>query len=106
MNRVTISSTLTEHAPTGIINGVALMDIELSIAMRDELIKNPEMQRPHVVILGAGASVAACPAGDRNGRRLPTMDNFIEILGLGSLLKRSGVASKPENFEAVYSSLC
>jgi len=39
-------------------------------------------QRPHIVILDAGASLAALPHGDRNGRKLPVMDNFMETLGL------------------------
>ena len=76
-----------------------------SLATCDELIRNPEMQRPHVVILGAGASVAACPEGEKNGRRLPTMENFVEILGLGALLAQHGVTNARENFEALYSSL-
>jgi hypothetical protein len=82
------------------------MDTESSIATRTELVRNPDMQRPHVVVLGAGASVAASPEGDRNGRRLPTMDNFMELLGLRPLLEKSGVSEQDENFEAVYSSLC
>jgi hypothetical protein len=81
------------------------MDTESPIATRDELIRNPEMQRPHVVILGAGASVAACPEGDKNGRRLPTMANFVEILGFGALLAKNGIINARENFEALYSSL-
>lgn len=31
-----------------------------------------KMQRPHIVILGAGASRAVCPE-DRNGKKLPIM---------------------------------
>ena len=61
------------------------MDTESLIATRDELIRNPEMHRPHVVFLGAGASVAACPQGDKNGRHLPTMENFVDIIGLAPL---------------------
>ena len=82
-----------------------MMDTESPIATCDELIKNPEMQRPHVVILGAGASVAACPQGDKNGRRLPTMENLVEIVGLGPLLVKYGITNVTENFEALYSSL-
>jgi NAD-dependent SIR2 family protein deacetylase len=63
------------------------------------------MQRPHVVILGAGASVAACLEGDKNGRRLPTMENLVEILGLDTLLAKNGITNARENFEALYSSL-
>ena len=63
------------------------------------------MQRPHVVILGAGASVAACPDGDKNGRRLPTMENFVEILRLDALLAKYEITNAHKNFEVLYSSL-
>jgi hypothetical protein len=36
---------------------------------------------PHVVILGAGASRAAFPQGDKNGRCLPLLEDLPEILG-------------------------
>jgi hypothetical protein len=75
------------------------------VASRDELIDNPAMQRPHVVILGAGASVAACPHGDNKGRLLPTMDNLVEILALGPILKNGGIKNSSRNFEVLYSSL-
>jgi hypothetical protein len=61
--------------------------------------------RPHVVILGAGASRAACPQGDRNGLRLPTMDDLVEILRLRPLLIENGIDDPHENFEAIYSKL-
>src|SRR5947208_3948063 len=64
------------------------------------------MQRPHVVILGAGASAASCPDGDKNGSRLPTMDNIVDILGLRDLFEKNGITDARKNFEAVYSSLC
>lgn len=76
-----------------------------SFATREELVRNPAVQRPHVVILGAGASVASCPDGDKNGRRLPTMDNFVNLLGLRDLLAKNGITDAHENFEALYSSL-
>jgi hypothetical protein len=81
------------------------MKTEASFASRDELIRNPAMQRPHVVILGAGASVASSPNGDKNGRRLPTMDNFVEILGLQGLLEKNGIANPYQKFETLYSTL-
>ena len=34
--------------------------------------------RPHVVILGAGASMAALPHGDKNRKPITCMDNFFE----------------------------
>ena len=32
---------------------------------------------PHVVILGAGASCACIPNGDKNGLKITAMNNFI-----------------------------
>ena len=61
------------------------------------------MGKPHVVILGAGASYAAFPAGDNNGKRLPLMNNFIETLGLNDLIDRSGLNFTSSNFEEIYS---
>jgi hypothetical protein len=39
-----------------------------------------EMERAHVVILGAGASLAAFPDGDKYGIKLPLMNNLVETL--------------------------
>jgi hypothetical protein len=64
---------------------------EPSFATCEELVRNPAVQRPHVVILGAGASVASCPAGDKNGRRLPTMDNFVNLLGFVIYSQKMGL---------------
>ena len=57
------------------------------------------------MILGAGASVQAFPHGDANGKRLPTMDNLVEMLGLELMLKRAGVKNRRRNFENIYSEL-
>ena len=72
---------------------------------KSQLITRPSKRRPHVVILGAGASVAAFPSGDANGKKLPTMDNFVEILDLEPILKRSGIEYENCNFEDIYSRL-
>ncbi|WP_144433387.1 hypothetical protein [Alcaligenes faecalis] len=42
---------------------------------------------PHVVILGAGATMAAIPNGDKNGRKSSVMNRFIESLGMTEILK-------------------
>jgi hypothetical protein len=60
---------------------------------------------PHVVILGAGASRAACPSGDRHGRKLPVMADLVDVVGLGDLLADAGLAPDPENFEVTYDAL-
>lgn len=58
---------------------------------------------PHVVILGAGASVAAIPNGDKYGRKISVMNGFIDNLGLREIL--AGIDLKSENLEDVYSEL-
>lgn len=59
---------------------------------------------PHVVILGAGASLAALPWGDRKGRRLPLMKNLVEVIGLGPLIADHH-PDLHEDFEKLYSTL-
>ena len=60
--------------------------------------------KPHVVILGAGASLAAFPSGDAAGRRLPLMANVVEVLGLTDAIRNAGF-DPASNFESLYSSL-
>jgi hypothetical protein len=59
---------------------------------------------PHLIILGAGASRAACPNGDTYGHQLPVMNNLIEVTGMTSLLETT-IDSKVGNFESFYSDL-
>lgn len=63
------------------------------------------VSRPHVVVLGAGASLAALPDGDRNGNKLPLMANLIEVTGISEILKKFKVAAPDLNFEDFYSGL-
>jgi hypothetical protein len=65
---------------------------------------NPNI-RPHVVILGAGASRACCPKGDAKGRKLPVIADFIQTLKLRPKLETAGVYVDGENFETLYSRL-
>ncbi|MCD2424388.1 hypothetical protein LQ567_16530 [Niabella pedocola] len=48
----------------------------------------PPRNAPHVVILGAGASLAAFPNGDKNGRKLPLMNSLVDMLELKSILPK------------------
>lgn len=66
-------------------------------------ISDVSMKRPHVVILGAGASLAALPEGDKNGKRLPLMKDLVEVVGLTRLLEKAGIAAYNNNFEELYS---
>lgn len=68
-------------------------------------IKTKVNHAPHVVILGAGASLAAFPKGDVNGRRLPLMRDLVDVVGLRDLLAARGVREGYENFEALYDRL-
>jgi hypothetical protein len=68
----------------------------------EEEVNQIEVGKPHVVILGAGASYAAFPNGDRNGRKLPLMNNFVETLGIEDLIKRTGLSFSSTNFEDIY----
>lgn len=73
---------------------------------KEQEINQIRIGRPHVVILGAGASYAAFPNGDINGVKLPLMNNFVNILELNDLLSQTGVDFDTSNFENVYDHLC
>lgn len=61
--------------------------------------------RPHVVILGAGASCAAIPKGDRNGMKISAMRGFIDKLGLSDVLKSVSLKTQSDNLEDIYMEL-
>jgi len=71
---------------------------------KDDEIADVRMDRPHVVILGAGASRAVCPDGDKSGRSLPLMADFAACLGLDATLRGWGI-DPSQNFEDTYSRL-
>ena len=75
------------------------------VSTRDE-IEQVEMERPHVVLLGAGASRAAFPTGDAGGHPLPLMADFTEIVPIGAVLERAGIDYCGRNFEELYAELC
>lgn len=60
--------------------------------------------RSHVVILGAGASRAACPKGDKNGKKLPLMADLAEVAGMKDALKGWGIDYR-RNFENIFGEL-
>src|SRR5947209_17560615 len=62
------------------------------------------MGRPHLILLGAGASRATCPNGDKNGRVLPLMLDFTEVLDIKSLFRSCGL-DPDRNFEDTFSEL-
>lgn len=61
------------------------------------------MERPHVLLLGAGASKAALPNGDRLGRPVPVLSDVAVALGLVDLFPESLRELAESNFEAAFS---
>lgn len=59
-------------------------------------------KRPHVVLLGAGASVATIPRGDKNGKKISAMKGFIEKLGMSSIISSISLATDSDNLEDIY----
>lgn len=59
---------------------------------------------PHVVILGAGASRAAFPDGDANGKQLPLLADLPDCLDLRVAISSAGL-SAAEDFESIYDKL-
>jgi len=76
----------------------------MEVSAREE-INQIRMERPHVVILGAGASYASFPNGDKNGNKLPLMNNLIDILNLKDIIKETGLNFKSNNFEDIYAQI-
>ncbi|MGG3435285.1 hypothetical protein ABER60_14095, partial [Heyndrickxia coagulans] len=62
-------------------------------------------QRPHVVLLGAGASVAAIPNGDKKGKQTSVMAGFIEKLGMTDSINEIRLQTESDNLEDIYSEL-
>jgi len=60
---------------------------------------------PHVVILGAGATLAAFPNGDKIGQRLPLMNNLVETIKLENELNTIGLNNCNSNFEDIFDEL-
>ncbi|MCB2297937.1 hypothetical protein [Clostridium tagluense] len=61
--------------------------------------------KPHVVILGAGASIAAIPNGDKNGNKTSVMKGFIKELGMEEVIKGLDLDTTSDNLEDIYSEL-
>jgi hypothetical protein len=59
----------------------------------------------HTFLLGAGASRAAFPAGDKYGHKLPLMSDFVEIVGLDGFLKENSIDYSNQNIEEIYSNI-
>lgn len=70
-----------------------------------EQIADVSTNRPHLVLLGAGASRAALPNGDKHGRPVPLLRDVAEALSLKRYFPHELQDLAVENFEAAYSRL-
>lgn len=59
----------------------------------------------HFVLLGAGASRAVLPNGDKNGKRLPVMADLVSLLDLNRISGSERFFSPEDDFELQYSRL-
>ena len=75
------------------------------VVAREEEINNSSRGWPHFVLLGAGASKAALPDGDKNGLNLPLLRDLAIHLELAEPSQRIFRISRVTNFEAAYSQL-
>ena len=84
----------------------SLISHEKSMKQHDDYdIAEIMRSRPHLFILGAGATKATIPNGDKYGRQSPVMDNFIQEIGIDGLLDGIELNTKSNNIEAIYSEL-
>ena len=60
---------------------------------------------PHIVILGAGATCAAIPNGDKNGMKSSVMNDFIKNLQMEDLMAGVRLKTSSHNLEDIYSEL-
>ena len=81
------------------------MSEDPSLFTRKQEISSPYMGRSHVVILGAGASKAALPMGDRNGKDIPLMRQLSGVCELSRFFPEDLQNLACQDFEMAYSKL-
>lgn len=79
-----------------------LDDLEVTIQQETDRVF---MGKPHVILLGAGASRAALPNGDKNGRPVPLLRDVAVELKLADLFPLELRDLSRTDFEAAYSRL-
>ena len=62
-------------------------------------------KRPHVVIFGADATMAAIPNGDKFGNKSSIMNNFLSELQIDNLLSSIKLETQSSNLEDIYSEI-
>ena len=59
------------------------------------------MIKRHTVLLGAGATMAAIPNGDKNGQKSSVMNNLFSELGMDYILKNVDLHTSSKNLEDI-----
>lgn len=77
---------------------------DLEITIKEE-IEDISMEKPHVLLIGAGASKAALPDGDKYGRKIPLLRDIALDLDLNKEFPKELIDLSKVNFEAAYSKL-
>ena len=80
-------------------------DIESGTVNKERLINDPQRFKPHVVILGAGASRQAFPNGDANGNIIPLMNDLVNVIGIEEDFEKYNYKIEESNFELLYSKI-
>ena len=68
--------------------------------------ENGFVVHPHIVLLGAGASVAAAPQGDKNGKKIPILRGLPDALEINELLAENGFSPPILDFEQTFTEIC
>lgn len=79
-----------------------LNDLEVSIKEETE---STFMGKPHVLLLGAGASKEALPNGDKNGKPVPILRELATELKIFQYFPKDLQELSKSDFEAAYSKL-
>jgi len=64
----------------------------LQIKTSDDIVHKPINCRPHVVLLGAGASRAAFPNGDKHRKKLPVMNDLVDVVEIYQFLNENNIS--------------
>src|SRR3990170_7903954 len=73
--------------------------------MEEPSLPPPNFGAPHLLILGSGASVAALPHGDANGRPVPMFQDLPDIIEADKLLLAYGIDRAGRDFEELFSDI-
>ena len=81
------------------------MNIPNTVSSRLPNYEGKRLLDPHVVIVGAGASIAACKI-DKNGKEVPLLKNIHNILGLTAELEKYNFSEEQmRDFEKLFSDI-